>query len=61
MFDRILNTLLMIWSVFKRNQISKIELLAKIVKGFQPVTIFTKSSFLGVWLGSEYTFLAINE
>ena len=34
---------------------SKMELFAKIVNSFQPVTIFAKSSILDIWLGSEYT------
>ena len=35
-------------------QQSQIELFAKIVNGFQPLIIFTKSSILDVWQGSEY-------
>ena len=34
---------------------SKIGLFAKIINGFQPLTIFAKSSILDVQLGSEYT------
>ena len=30
------------------------EIFAKIVDGFQPLTILAKSSILDVWLGSEY-------
>ena len=33
--------------------ISKMELFAKIVKGFQPLSIFAKNSILDVPLGSE--------
>ena len=36
-------------------QTSKMELLAKIVNGFQPLTIFAKSSILDVRQGSKYT------
>ena len=32
----------------------EMELLVKIESGFQPMTIFTKSSILEVWKGSEY-------
>ena len=34
---------------------SNMELLAKIVNGWKPFTVFAKSSILDVWLGSEYT------
>ena len=34
-------------------QISKMELYAQIVNGFQPLTIIEKSSILDVWQGSE--------
>ena len=33
-------------------QLSKMQLFAKIVKGFQDITIFRKTSILDVWLGS---------
>ena len=33
---------------------SKIELFAKIVDGFQPLTFFVKSSIFDVWQGSKY-------
>ena len=33
---------------------SKMELFAKIVNSRTPLIIFTKSSILDVWLGSEY-------
>ena len=36
------------------SQISKMNVLAKIVNGFQSLLIFPKSSILDVWLGSEY-------
>ena len=36
------------------SQTSKMELFAKIVHGVQLLTIFSKSSILGVWLGSKY-------
>ena len=36
------------------SQTSKIELFEKVVNGFQPLTIFEKSSILDVWQGSEY-------
>ena len=35
-------------------QISQMEFYARIVNGFQPLTIFAKSSIEDVWLGSEY-------
>ena len=44
-------------SVFK----SKILLFPKIVYGFQPLTIFAKSSILDVRLGSEYASALIND
>ena len=34
---------------------SKMELLAKIANGFQPLTIFANSSILDVQQGSDYT------
>ena len=37
----------------------KNELCAKIVHGFQPLTIFGKSSILDVWMGSKYPLLLI--
>ena len=41
--------------VHKENcQISKIKLCAKISNGWMLVTIFTKSSILDAWQGSEY-------
>ena len=33
-------------------QFFKIEVFAKIVKGFQAIAVFVKSSILDVWLGS---------
>ena len=36
------------------SQTSKMKLFAKIVNCRKPLTIFAKSSFLDVWLGSEY-------
>ena len=33
------------------------EILTKIANGFQPPTIFTKSSILDAWQGSEYASL----
>ena len=36
------------------SQTSKMKLFAKIVNGFQPLTILAKSSSLEVWQGSEY-------
>ena len=38
-------------------QTSKIERFAKIVHGFDPLTIFKKFSILDVWQGSEYVFV----
>ena len=38
-------------NTFRTNQISKMELFVKML---QPLTIFTKSSILDVWLDSEY-------
>ena len=38
------------------SQTSKIEPFAKIVYGFQLLTIFAKRSILDFWLGSEYAF-----
>ena len=35
-------------------KLCKMEVFAKIVNGFQLITIFAKSSFLDVWQGSEY-------
>ena len=35
-------------------QTSKMELFVKIINGFYPLTIFTKSSISGVWQSSEY-------
>ena len=37
-------------------QTSKMKLFAKMVKGFQPLTIFTKSFILDVWQGPECIF-----
>ena len=37
------------------SRIYQTELFAKIVNGFQQLTIFAKSSILDVRLGSEYT------
>ena len=36
------------------SQASKVELFAKIVNCFEPITIFAKRSNLDIWLGSEY-------
>ena len=36
------------------SQTSKMELFAKKINGFQPVTIFAKNSTLDARLGSEY-------
>ena len=38
----------------EHSRISKMELLAKIVNGFQPLTIFLKSSILDIQLSSEH-------
>ena len=35
------------------NQTSKMELLVKLINGFQPLTNFAESSVLHIWLGSE--------
>ena len=35
-------------------QLSKMERFAKIINGFQPLTIFAKQSILDVWQDSEY-------
>ena len=40
--------------VFRTHRKSKMELFAKIVKGFQLLTIFIKSSILDIRIGSEY-------
>ena len=37
------------------SHISKMELFVKIVKCWKPLTIFSKSSILYVWLGSQYS------
>ena len=37
-------------------QISKMKPFAKMVKGFQPLTNFTKGSILDVWEGPEHIF-----
>ena len=36
------------------SQTTKMDLLAKIVNGWKPLTIFAKPFILDVWLGSEY-------
>ena len=36
------------------SETSKMEFFVKIVNSFQPLTIFAKSSFLYIWLGSQY-------
>ena len=47
--------LLLYWDACsEHSQTSKIELFSKIVNGFPPLTILTKSSILDVWLGSGY-------
>ena len=38
------------------SQTSMVELFAKIVAGFQPLTIPAKISNTDVWLGSKYVF-----
>ena len=38
------------------SQTSKMEVFTKIVNGFQPFTVFIKSSILDIWLGYEYAF-----
>ena len=38
----------------QHSRISMIEFFAERINGFQPWTIFTKSSILVVWLGSRY-------
>ena len=38
------------------SQTSKMEVFIKIVNGFQPFTVFIKSSILDIWLGYEYAF-----
>ena len=35
------------------SQTSKMELFAKLVKGFLPLTVFAKSYILDIWLGFE--------
>ena len=42
-------------------QISKMESFAKIVNGFQSLTIFAKRYILDVWQGSEYASWIISE
>ena len=37
-------------------EISKMKLSTKMVKGFQPLIIFTKRSILDVWQGSEFIY-----
>lgn len=39
----------------------KMELLAENINGFEPLTIFTKSSNLDAWLGSECTFVLFEQ
>ena len=39
----------------KPNQMSKMELFAKMINSHEPLMIFTKSHILKVLLGSEYT------
>ena len=36
------------------SEASKMEVFAKIVSNWKPLTVFIKSSMLDVWLGSEY-------
>ena len=36
-------------------QTSKIKCMAKIVKDFKPLSIFTKRFILDIWQGSEYS------
>ena len=36
------------------SRISKMDLFMKIIHGWEPFTIFAKTSILDVWLGSEY-------
>ena len=45
--------------IFRSCQTSKIELLAKIVNGFQLLPICAKSSILNLWQGSECSFSCI--
>ena len=42
-------------------QIFKMESFAKIVNGFQSLTIFAKRYILDVWQGSEYASWIISE
>ena len=37
----------------------RVELFAKIIKGWKPLNIFTERSILDVWQGSEYTIAQI--
>ena len=41
--------------LLKPSQTSKMELYVKIINGFHPLTIFTKSSVLEFWQDSKYT------
>ena len=54
-----LNKLLVMrrWSLHaysEASRTSKMELIAKIVNGWKPLTVFAKRFILDVWLGSEY-------
>ena len=42
-------------------RVSDMELLAKTVNGFRPLTTFAESSVLDVWLGSGYAFGGVLE
>ena len=42
--------------IFRTLSKCKVELFVKIVNGFQPLTILSKSSIFDVWLNSEYAF-----
>ena len=46
--------LLPVEALSKPSQISKMELSAKIVNSWKPLTISAKTSILHVWQGSEY-------
>ena len=45
-------------SIFRNQLKSKMELFAKIINDFQPITIFAKSCIIDVWVGSECAFVA---
>ena len=47
-------TISIVEAYLEPSQTSKMDLFAKIVNRFQPLTIFAESSMLDVWQSSEY-------